>query len=112
MSIESTEEYTLPSNPKDRLAIKHGVEEIKAQLIIIESAKEQIKAITERLKEELEVPPKIAKRFATVSLKDDMRGNEFEKIVNESESFAINYETLFRASDSTPNEADEEEDIF
>ncbi len=108
MTIESTNEYVLPSNPKDRKAIKDGIEEIKVQLIAISSAKEHIKAIEQRLKEELEVPPKVAKKMAAISLKDDEKGNEFEKQSIEHESFEIAYQTLFRADDSAGDESEEE----
>lgn len=108
MTIESTNEYVLPSNPKDRKAIKDGIEEIKVQLITIKSANEHIKAIQERLKEELELPPKVAKKMATISLKDDEKGNEFEKQSIEHESFEIAYQTLFRADDPAGDESEEE----
>lgn len=108
MTIESTNEYVLPSNPKDRKAIKDGIEEIKVQLITIKSANEHIKAIQERLKEELELPPKVAKKMATISLKDDEKGNEFEKQSIEHESFEIAYQTLFREGDSVEDDSEQD----
>jgi hypothetical protein len=100
MSVNSTNEYVLPSNPKDLEAIKNGIEEIKVQLTYINLAKEQIKAITDRLKDELEVPPKIAKKMAVTSLKDDEEGNAYEQQSIEHQSFEIAYEKLYRDSGS------------
>lgn len=100
MTIESTNEYQLPSNPKDQAAIKGAVEEIIVQLIHKASADDQIKAIVERMKEELEVPPKFLKKLAVTEFKDREKGNEFEKQTIEHESFQIAYETLFRTESS------------
>ncbi len=109
MSIETTNEYQLPSTPKDRKAIKDAAEEIIVQLIAKSNADAQIKAITERLKEELEVPPKFLKKLATTEFKDREKGNEFERQLNENESFSIAYETLFR-NGSTSAQDDSDED--
>lgn len=110
MSIESTNEYSLPSNPKDRKAIKDAAEEIIVQLIHKASADDQIKAITERMKEELEVPPKFLKKLATIEFKDRQKGNEFEKQTIEHESFQIAFETLFRTDGNDDNTDDSDED--
>ena len=108
MSIESTNEFVLPSNPKDRKAIKDAAEEIIVQLIQKASADSHIKAIVERMKEELEVPPKFLKKLATIQFKDREKGNEFEKQSIENESFELAYETLFRSDDVTDSESDED----
>lgn len=108
MSIESTNEYVLPSNPKDREAIKNAAEEIIVQLIQKSSADAHIKAIVERMKEELEVPPKFLKKLATTQFKDREKGNEFEKQSIEHESFEIAYETLFRSDDVADTDTDED----
>ena len=111
MSIETTNEFQLPSTPKDRKAIKDAAEEIIIQLIHKASADDQIKAITERMKEELEVPPKFLKKLAVTEFKDRQKGNEFERQVTENESFATAFETLFRIDNSvTSDEADSDED--
>lgn len=110
MTVESTNEYVLPSNPKDRKAIKDGIEEIVVQLLHKASADDQIKAIVERLKEELEVPPKIAKKMATTAFKDRERGNEFEKQSIEHSAYEIAYETLFRADDADSSDDESDED--
>lgn len=96
MTVESTNEYTLPSTPKDRETIKNCIEEIVVQLENKASADIQIKDILDRLKAELEVPPKFAKKVATTLFKERTKGNEFEKLSIEHESFEIAYETLFR----------------
>jgi len=108
MTIEQTNEYALPSNPKDRKAIKDAVEEIIVQLIHKASADDQIKAIVERMKEELEVPPKFLKKLATTEFKDRQKGNEFEKQTIEHESFQVAYETLFRRANDAADESDED----
>ena len=108
MSTESTGEYILPSTPNDRKRIKDALEEIVVQLIQKSSADGQIKAILDVLKEELEVPPKIAKKLATVLFKEREKGNEFDKLSQEHESFEVAYETLFRTDDSSQDDSDED----
>lgn len=109
MTIESTNEYQLPSTPKDQKAIKDAAEEIIVQLRLKASADDQIKAIVERMKEELEVPPKFLKKMATVRFKDESKGNEFDKMVIEQDSFEIAYEKLWLANESnSASDSDEE----
>lgn len=108
MSTESTGEYILPSTPKDRKRIKDALEEIVVQLIHKSNADGQVKAILETLKEELEVPPKIAKKLATVLYKEREKGNEFDKLSLEHESFETAFETLFRNDNPADDDADEE----
>lgn len=104
MSIETTGDYQLPSTPKDRQSIKDAIEEIVVQLITKSNADAQVKAIVERMKEELEVPPKVLKKLANVLHKEREKGNEFEKLSIEHESFEIAYETLFRSDGTTSSE--------
>ena len=106
MTIEQTGEYQLPSTPKDRKAIKGAIQEIVVQLTLKASADEHIKAILERMKEELEVPPKVLKKLATVRFKEETKGNEFDRITNENDSFETVYETLYLI-DSDEEETEE-----
>ena len=76
MTVESTNEYQLPSTPKDRKAIRGAAEEIIVQLIHKASADDHIKAICERMKEELEVPPKFLKKLATTEFKNHDKDND------------------------------------
>ncbi|QDJ96500.1 hypothetical protein Xoosp13_314 [Xanthomonas phage Xoo-sp13] len=105
MSIETNGDYQLPSTPKDQQAIRNAADEIVIQLMRKAAADDQIKAIVERMKEELEVPPKFLKKMATVRFKDESKGNEFDKLVQEHGSFEVAYETLYRkASDQEDSE--------
>ena len=108
MTIESTNEYQLPSTPKDRKAIKDAAEEIIVQLRLKAAADDHIKAILERMKEELEVPPKFLKKMATVRFKDESKGNEFDKLVIEQDSFEVAYETLWLNDSAAQDDSEEE----
>lgn len=110
MTIESTNEYQLPSTPKDRKAIKDAAEEIIVQLIHKASADDQIKAILERMKEELEVPPKFLKKLAITEFKERQKGNEVVRQQNEFESLFAAHETLFGAASVNSDDTDTEEE--
>lgn len=103
MATETPNDYQLPSTPKDRQAIKSASDEIIVQLIRKAAADDQIKAILERMKEELEVPPKFLKKIAAVRFKEETKGNEFDKLVQEQDTFEVAYETLYRAVDEDVN---------
>ena len=107
MTIEQTGEYQLPSTPKDRKAIKGAIQELVVQLTLKASCDEHMKAILERMKEELDVPPKVLKKLATVRFKEETKGNEFDRLSNEHESFETVYETLY-LTDSDDEEETEE----
>jgi len=108
MTIESTNEYQLPSTPKDQKAIKDAAEEIIVQLRLKAAADDHIKAIVERMKEELEVPPKFLKKMATIRFKDESKGNEFDKMVVEQNSIEIAYEKLWLTDGDNGDKSDEE----
>lgn len=96
MSIDSTNEYTLPSNPKDREKIKDNVEDIVNLMHQKAAIEGSIKEKEAAMKEELGIPPKIVKRLAKTLFKEQQAGNEFDKIQNEHEAFADSFEILFR----------------
>lgn len=110
MTIESTNDYQLPSTPKDQKAIRDAADEIVHQLTLKAAADAQIKAILERMKEELEVPPKFLKKMATVRFKVEAKdGSEFDKMVIEQDSFEIAYEKLYLVNQSGAEDGSEEE---
>lgn len=98
MNIDNVE-YTLPSTPADRAKIKDCLHEIVAQLAMIDGYKENIKAIQDRLKEEFEMPTKIANKLAKT-----LHKHEYDKVAMEQDTFTTTYETLFQSLDSDDTE--------
>lgn len=90
MSVETTGEYTVPSNPADRKKIKNALYEIQEHLAMIDSYKEKIKEVCTFLKDEYEMPPKLSNGLAKTAYK-----HEYAKVQNESDAFISSYEILF-----------------
>lgn len=107
MSVETTGEYTVPSNPADRKKIKNALYEIQEHLAMIDSYKEKIKEVCTFLKDEYEMPPKLSNSLAKTAYK-----HEYAKVQNESDAFISSYEILFLGLDdgSSNDSEDESED--
>ncbi len=109
MSVESTGEYIVPSNPADRKKIKDALFEIQDHLAHIDSYKEKIKEVATFLKDEYGMPPKLSNSLAKTAYKHD-----YAKVQNESDAFISSYEILFLGAsvpvdgDDSSDEADED----
>lgn len=99
MSVETTGEYTVPSNPADRKKIRNALYEIQEHLAMIDSYKEKIKDVCSFLKEEYEMPPKLSNSLAKTAYK-----HEYTKVQNESDAFISSYEILFLGLSDSNNQ--------
>lgn len=81
--------YVLPSNPEDRKKIKALLQEISAQLQMIDDRKEAIKGVIDALHADFKIPKKISSKLARTLYKHD-----YDKVKEESDLIALFYEEL------------------
>lgn len=89
MIIDTNEEnFTVPSDPKVRNAIRDAVQEAAAVLVQQDALKDAMKDIVERMAEEFEVPKRTFKRMVKAFHKQN-----FLEISQDDEVFQTFYET-------------------
>lgn len=81
--------YVLPSNPEDRKKIKSLLQEISAQLQMIDDRKEAIKGVIDALHADFKIPKKISSKLARTLYKHD-----YDKVKEESDLITLFYEEL------------------
>jgi adenosyl cobinamide kinase/adenosyl cobinamide phosphate guanylyltransferase len=81
--------YTVPTDPEVRRRIREHVQEAAAQYTMIDGYKDQIKAISSRAEEELEVPKRIFGKMVTAFRKD-----KFQQMSSDNEIFEEFYEKV------------------
>lgn len=87
-------EFTLPSSPDDRKKIKDAIHEMAGALQFIEDKRAYMKDVADMLKNEFEMPKKIASKMARTVHKQN-----YLDVAQESSVFELFYENLF------PNDA-------
>lgn len=93
-----TDDYTLPSDPKERKKIRDAVYEMSGILQFMADKREQKKDIAKMLKEEYGLPPKVSNKMASVVFK-----HNYQNVLQESSTFELFYENVIGdgASDSS-----------
>lgn len=109
MITEQTE-YTLPSNPKDREKIKRKIEDMVDLMHQKAALDSTIKEYAVAMKDELGIPTKITSRLAKTLFKEQVDGNEFDKINAEHEVFTDAFDILFRGADTSTQASDDGEE--
>jgi len=84
-------DFTVPSNPADRKKIRDKISEMSAALQRIEDSRSFMKDIATSLKDEFQLPPKIAMKMARTLHKHD-----YVDVTAETETFSLTYETIFQ----------------
>lgn len=82
-------DFTMPSDPEDVKKIKNNIEEISAQLQIIDDRKENIKEIKDELKESYEMPVSLTNKLVK-ALDDD----KYVEMTTENSVFELARETI------------------
>ncbi len=86
-------EFVMPTNPSDIQKIENAVKEASNSLIRIESERDLIKEIKERLKDELGLPPKKAQELIKIYHKQN-----YSEVVGKFEETSELYEKVFGAT--------------
>lgn len=95
--MPETKTLVVPSSPADLKRIKDAAREASDCYIRIESEKEQIKAIVDKIVEDLDLPKAyVNKMFRTY------HKSSFDKESQEQEDFATLYESVFNLKQPTP----------
>lgn len=83
-------EFVMPTNPSDIQKIENAVKEASNSLIRIESERDLIKEIKERMKEELGIPPKKLQELIKIYHKQN-----YSEVVGKFEETSELYEKVF-----------------
>lgn len=94
----------IPSNPKDRQALKAGIIEITDAMAQMESLRDRKKEIVDVLKEKYELSPKYINKMAKI-----MYDRSYESMQQENEDFEVLYESVIEGA-QVPNVAQESDD--
>ena len=93
---DKTEDYTLPSDPKDRKKIKDAIYEMSGVLQQMDDKRSFMKDIAKGLKEEYGLPPKVSAKMAKTVFK-----HNYKDVLAESSTFEVVYENLFETGNGT-----------
>lgn len=94
MSEESTQEFTMPSDPKARKEIKDALHEMSGALQFIQDKREYIKDSAAVLEEKFQIPKKISTKMARV-----LHKHNYQDVAQEADQFSTVFETLFQEAD-------------
>ena len=83
-------EFVMPTNPSDIQKIENAVKEASNSLIRIESERDLIKEIKERLKDELGIPPQKMQELIKIYHKQN-----YSEVVGKFEETSELYEKVF-----------------
>lgn len=89
--------YTLPSNPKDREKIKTMLDVVVGEMRMIDDRKTSIKETIAALHEEYAIPKKVLTKLARTMFKDD-----YQDVTYESEVFELFYEGVVEKNHNQP----------
>lgn len=89
MSKQEDENYTVPSDPAIRKAIRDAIQEASAQMQMVSDRKEAIKEIAANVEETYNVPKKVFNKLAKV-----FHQQSYANVVHEDEVFQLFYENI------------------
>lgn len=98
-------DVVIPSNPADRKRIKDALHEIVGCYQFIDDKKSYIKDVLDTLKENYDIPKKIATKMART-----MHKHNYQDVSNESTTFELLYETIVNTAGTAASADDSEED--
>lgn len=94
---KQAEDFSLPSNPKDRKKIKDNIHEMAGHLQFIKDRRSAIKDIAAAMKEEFQLPPKVANKMAKTVFNHD-----YSEVQQESATFELFYENIIEIDNTVP----------
>ncbi len=92
-------QFLMPKDPKDILAIQNAVKEASNSLLRTEAERDLIKEIKSDLKEKFQMPPKYFSRLVKT-----YHAQNFSEQLAQDEEFSILYESLFAKKPTSPDE--------
>lgn len=102
MSTDANE-YVLPSDPKERKKIRDAVYQMSGALQFIADKREFMKDVAKGLKEEFNIPPKVANKMARTVFK-----HNYQEVLQESSAFELYFENVIGSGDTTSTHATDE----
>lgn len=87
--------FVLPTTPEDLKKINSAIKQASDSLIRIESEKEHLKDVRNKMKEEFNLPPKLFNKMLKVYHKQN-----FPEEITQAEEFELMYEKVFPTKSS------------